>query len=99
MGTSLTGNNTSSGYDAFIYDPVNGVRDLNTVFSGIIPSGWSLTAATAIDDNGDIIGYAATPSGNQAFLIAAAVVPEPSSLLLFAAGLMGLLAYAWRKRK
>ena len=28
-----------------------------------------------------------------------AVVPEPSSLVLLAAGLMGLLAYAWRKRK
>ena len=29
----------------------------------------------------------------------AAAVPEPSTLLLAAAGLMGLLAYAWRKQK
>ena len=28
-----------------------------------------------------------------------AAVPEPSTLLLAAAGLVGLLAYAWRKRK
>jgi len=28
-----------------------------------------------------------------------AAVPEPSTLLLAAAGLAGLLAYAWRKRK
>ena len=28
----------------------------------------------------------------------AAAVPEPSTLLLAAAGLVGLLAYAWRKR-
>jgi hypothetical protein len=26
-------------------------------------------------------------------------VPEPSALVLLAAGLIGLLAYAWRKRK
>lgn len=29
----------------------------------------------------------------------AAAVPEPSLLTLFASGLLGLLAYAWRKRK
>ena len=27
------------------------------------------------------------------------VVPEPSSVVLLLAGLMGLLAYGWRKRK
>ena len=30
---------------------------------------------------------------------AGAAVPEPSTLVLAAAGLAGLLAYAWRKRK
>jgi hypothetical protein len=35
---------------------------------------------------------------NQSLGVAAAV-PEPSALLLAAAGLMGLLACAWRKRK
>ena len=32
-------------------------------------------------------------------LSVAAAVPEPSTLLLAAAGLAGLLAYAWQKRK
>ncbi len=32
-------------------------------------------------------------------LMAAPTVPEPSTLVLLAAGLIGLLAYAWRKRK
>ena len=35
---------------------------------------------------------------NQHLSVGAAV-PEPSTLLLAAAGLAGLLAYAWRKRK
>ena len=30
---------------------------------------------------------------------AAAATPEPSTSLLLAGGLFGLLAYAWRKRK
>jgi hypothetical protein len=31
--------------------------------------------------------------------VSTAVIPEPSTLALLAAGLVGLLAYAWRKRK
>ena len=100
VGTSLTGNNTASAYDAFIYDATNGVRDMNAVFAGIIPNGWTLTTATGIDSNGDIVGYMTNNGGsnNEGFLITASV-PEPSALLLAATGLVGLLAYAWRKRK
>lgn len=36
-----------------------------------------------------------TSAGNMDF----AVVPEPGAMVLFATGLLGLLAYAWRKRK
>ena len=36
---------------------------------------------------------------NQHLGLTTAAVPEPSTLLLLAAGLVGLLAYAWRKRK
>ena len=63
VGTSVTGNNTSSANDAFIYNATNGVRDMNTVFASIIPSGWTLTTATGIDNNGDIVGYMSDNGG------------------------------------
>ena len=33
------------------------------------------------------------------FSVGVGVVPEPSTLVLLAAGLLGLACYAWRKRK
>lgn len=92
---------TAGGQDACIYGlgGNNTVQDMNTAFASIIPSGWSLAAATAIDDHGNVIGYGNDNGTTEAFLIAPNAVPEPSTLLLMAAGLVGLLAYAWRKRK
>ena len=50
------------------------MQDMNTAFAGSIPKGWSLTAATAIDNNGDIVGYGndGTP-GTQGFLFSPAL--------------------------
>ena len=106
VGYSMTSTSVSR---AFIWTPtvLNGTtttgtfQDMNTVFAGIVPSGWTLSQALGIDNNGDIVGYM-TNNANTAitngFLITASV-PEPSSLLLVASGVVGLLAYAWRKRK
>jgi probable HAF family extracellular repeat protein len=57
--------------------------------------------ATAIDNNGDIVGYGTDINSNtyQAFEILNVATPEPGTLTLLAVGLVGLLAYAWRKRK
>ena len=85
--------------DANLDGVVNGA-DLNTVLSNYNKTGmyWS---------QGDF-NYDGTVNGadlnmvlsnyNQSVSVGAAV-PEPSTLLLAAAGLAGLLAYAWRKRK
>ena len=84
--------------DANLDGVVNGA-DLNTVLSNYNKTGmyWS---------QGDF-NYDGTVNGadlnmvlsnyNQSVSVGAAV-PEPSTLLLAAAGLAGLLAYAWRKR-
>ena len=76
------------------------ITDLNTQYAGILPTGFVMNTALAIDDNGDIAGYGTDGSSHtvQAYVILNPV-PEPSVLLLAATGLVGLSAYAWRKRK
>ena len=79
------------------------ITDLNTLYgpSGAnILTGMVLNNATAIDNNGDIVGYGTDSHGTyQAFEILNVATPEPGTMTLLAAGLVGLLAYAWRKRK
>ena len=70
---------------------------LSTLVTGTNPFS-SLQYATAISGNGTyIVGYGAVGSQTHGFLLTA--VPEPSALLLAASGFVGLLAYAWRRRK
>ncbi|HEV7763583.1 MAG TPA: hypothetical protein VGQ76_01150 [Thermoanaerobaculia bacterium] len=59
---------TSSGAErAFVYDSVNGMRDLNALTSG---SGWSLNVARSINSGGQIVGWGLNPAGiRRAFLL------------------------------
>jgi hypothetical protein len=90
---------------AAVWDAVNGIRDLTVMYpagGGIVPTGFVMNSITAIDDSGDVAGFGTDGSGhtNQAFVIMHAIAtPEPSTLFLATMGLVGLLAYAWRKRK
>jgi hypothetical protein len=69
--------------------------DLNTVCSGIIPSGWTLNCATDINDSGWITGWATDMSGSKhGFLLA---IPEPGTLVLLFTGLTAL-GLGWRRR-
>ena len=71
------------------------ISDLNSE----IPSGtgWDLTCAYGISSTGYIVGAGTLNGVTQAFLLTP--TPEPSTALLAAAGLFGLAAYVWRKRK
>ena len=61
---------TNGSYDAAIWQSGT-VTDLNKLYSGILPAGFTLNNATAIDDKGDIAGYGtdALTNTNQAFVI------------------------------
>ena len=68
VGTSAL---TSGAFHAFIWDSTDGMRDVNTVFANEIPAGWTLTSATGIDNNGDIVGYGTNGTYNEGFLLTA----------------------------
>lgn len=85
---------------AFLYTGNGPMLDLNSLISP--SSGWTLLDATDINDNGQIVGrgYLATdPSVCHAFLLTVNTIPEPSTLSLFTAGVIGLFAHAWRRQR
>ena len=60
-------------------------------------SGWSnsgATTAAVMEYTGD-----ANPGNFTTYIDGVKPIPEPSAVVLLASGLIGLLAYAWRKRR
>ena len=87
---------------AFLSGTTNGsMVALQTLVPSFASSNFGsgrLSMADDIGGNGDIVGVGITNSAaDDAFLLTP--TPEPSTLLLVVSGLVGLLAYAWRKRK
>jgi uncharacterized membrane protein len=71
---------------AFIWDPKDGARSLQTVLTtqyGLNLTGWSLEDATDITGDGNTItGYGIDPQGfNEAFV---AILPEPNAFCILA---------------
>lgn len=83
---------------AFLYR--NGqMIDLNSLISG---SGWVLTEATSINEDGYIAGYGTHNGVQTAFLlspVAGAPVPEPASLGVIGLGAAALVALVARRRR
>ena len=91
---------TQLGREAFIWDTVHGMRNLKDVFVseyGFDLTGWRLTGARISDDGTHFFGGGVNPSGNSEAWIA--TIPEPSTLILTALGLLSLAFYGWRRRK
>ena len=94
VGTSYS----SSSMRAFVWDDVDGMKDLNTMLDSS-GEGWTLCVATDINESGQIVGWGVDPSGSiRAFLLTP--VPAPSTVVgLISIGFMGALGYVWRRRR
>jgi probable HAF family extracellular repeat protein len=94
----IVGRNDSA---AFIWDSTNGMRSLYNVLStnGADLTGWTnLSYATAISGDGStIVGYGSYNGKTTGYIakISTAIIPEPTTLSLFA---LGGVAFLHRKR-
>ena len=100
-GSVVVGDASAGDRVAFIWDTDHGMRSLQDVLTveyGLDLTGWDLTHATAISDNGlHIVGYGKRTNGHhEAWL---ATIPEPSTFALLATGVLVLLVCAWRRRR
>ena len=86
----------SGGEDAF-YTVGDTMYDLNTLLPA--HSGWLLTGAAAINDNGQITGLGVINGQDHAFLLTPNAVPEPSALALFSVGAFVARADLRRRRR
>ena len=86
-----------NGEHAFLYS--NGtMTDLNDLIDPASNPGWIIADARAINDSGQIVGYAVNGMEEQAYLLTP--VPEPTALTIWS--LLGAFAIAmgwWRRRK
>ena len=100
-----------SGFDAYVGGPIatpeaGDVYKIVWSAAGVeLYRGTHLEDSTSLSPSGSmgfhLFSYqnADGPSAAAYDSVSVGVVPEPSALLLMATGLIGLLAYAWRKRK
>jgi probable HAF family extracellular repeat protein len=78
----------TGGGSGFIWSQATGMRDLKSLVDSSA-NGWSLGRPMSINNVGQIVGVGTDRSGfNEAFLLTP--LPEPSSLFLFAIGVLAI---------
>ncbi len=104
-GETVVGFSESSiGREAFIWDDSAGIQNLKDVLEtdyGLDLSGWMLTSANGISDDGStIVGYGINPYGNtEAWIATTEPVPEPTTIFLLGSGLVGFAGLRRKSKK
>jgi probable HAF family extracellular repeat protein len=100
--TDINNRGTVVGYSgneishAFVWDSVNGMRDLNTLLDET-GTRWTLTRAYGINNHGQIVGTGIHDGLTRGFLLTP--VPEPSTLMTAGVALAGAMLVAAKRRR
>ncbi len=95
--TTMWYRDITAGQLTFTQDATMGTRNLNVPTTN--PGTYTANGYSVRIDKGTQISGAYVQYLDNYSVVDPKVIPEPSTLALLAAGLVGLLAYAWRKRK
>lgn len=103
---TISGLGENAKADVYVYTQVNATSIATISFGGVTGVRGGNDAVLYFKDvpvvNGTAIGHMATDLSTVNVVYGMSVVtpvPEPSTLLLMATSVFGMLAYAWRKRK
>ena len=99
LGVSASGTVVGVGGGAFIWDDVNGYRNLQSVLVGygVDMTGWSLSQASAISADGRTIVGLGTHNGlTEGFV---ATIPEPGTFAALAMGMASIGGMLIRRRR
>jgi probable HAF family extracellular repeat protein len=101
VGRGLDPATTSTG--AFLWTSETGMLSLRDVliFGGAMNlDGWTLVTANGISEDGrTVVGTASGPNGQEAFVATIGAIPEPSTIVLAALAVAGVLGFYFRRSR